>query len=141
MVKTYAVLKNSKFSGLPGLQGVYDEFKRAIVIVSQWQDNDGLWNCFIDRPVTGKDTSASAGIALAMAWGCQLGLLDQEYHSRAGKAYHSLIRYITPDGFLAHASQLNRGGEQLQESGYRVISHYGMGLMAQLKLIIELPYR
>jgi hypothetical protein len=111
-------------------------FQRAIAIVSNWQNKEGLWHSFIERSKTGIDTSASAGIATAIGWGVRLGLLDQAMLKKARKAHSSIMDYLTPDGFLTHVSQINRGGETLQASGYRVISQFGMGLLAQLGTII-----
>lgn len=136
LAKTLAVVKNSQFKGLPGITEMEDEFKRAMVLASRWQSDDGLWFSFTDRPETGIDTSGSAGIATAMGWGVKLGLLDDEYQKKAGNAYQSLLKYLTPDGFLTHVSQINRGGEELQANGYRVISQFGMGLLAQLECVL-----
>ena len=133
MVKTLHVLKESPFYELNEIEKVQIKFQDAIKLVSQWQNPDGLWCSFIDRPETGIDTSASAGIATAITWGIQLGLIDKSKMKMARKTSKSLTNYLTPDGFLTHISQINRGGEQLQASGYRVISQFGMGLFAQLQ--------
>jgi len=109
LVKTYAVLKNSTFTEIVELREISEEFKRAIAVIMKWQNDDGLWNSFIDRPKTGVDTSATAGIALAAAWGYCLELLDSSYKLKVDQAYRSLICYLTPDGFLAHTS--NSTGE------------------------------
>jgi len=126
-------LKESPFYELNEIEKVQIKFQDAIKLVSQWQNPDGLWCSFIDRPETGIDTSSSAGIATAITWGIQLGLIDKSKMKMARKTSKSLTNYLTPDGFLTHISQINRGGEQLQASGYRVISQFGMGLFAQLQ--------
>jgi len=47
-------------------------------------------------------------------------------------------KYLSEDGFLRNVSQINRGGEELQANGYRVISQFGMGLFSQTKAAIQL---
>lgn len=137
LVKTLHILKNSSFSNLPGIQTMEDEFKRAAAFVARWQNEDGLWYSFLDKPTTKIDTTASSGLAAAFAWGNKMGFLDESYKTRAQKAYQALLGYITSDGFLTHVSQINRGGEELQANGYRVISQFALGLMAQLKFVHE----
>ena len=46
--------------------------------------------------------------------------------------------FLTADGFLTHVSQINRAGEVLQANGYRVISQFVTGLMAQLDCKLSL---
>jgi hypothetical protein len=133
IAKTLTVFKNSNFSDLNGINEMEEDFVRAIQAVEKWQSTDGVWGSFIDRPETGLDSSATAGIALAYSMGHKLELLDLSYVEKAKKAYQSLLPLLTPDGFLTNVSQINRGGEDLQSSSYRVISQFGMGLMAQLK--------
>lgn len=133
IAKTLAVLKNSSFNDLKGIKELEKEFVRAIQEVEKWQSTTGVWSSYIDRPETGLDSSATAGIALAYSIGYKLELLNLSYVEKAKKAYQSLLPLLTPDGFLTNVSQINRGGEDLQASSYRVISQFGMGLMAQLQ--------
>ncbi len=132
MIKTLTILKESTFNNLNEIKEVENDFRKAIEMVYNFQNKDGLWYSFIDKPETGIDTSASAGIATAISWGVHLKLMDDSLLSNARKTFNSLTKYLTPDGFLNHVSQINRGGEYLQSSGYRVISQFGMGLLAQL---------
>ncbi len=136
-IKTLAVLKHFRQQEITGKKEVEEAFRRAAVQVSRWQDPAGRWGSFIDRPETGTDTSATAGIACAFVWGVQLGLLNQSYLRRARQAKASLQAYLTADGFLTGVSQINRGGEALQASDYRVISQFGMGLLAQLDCLLK----
>lgn len=136
MIKTIKVLKESPFRELPGLDEAEAVFKRSAARVASFQNIEGLWHSFLDRPATGPDTSATAGIAAALAWGHQLRLLDSAYRTRARRSYRSLTGYLTPDGFLTSVSQINRGGEALQASGYRVISQFGLGLLGQLRQVL-----
>ncbi len=133
IAKTLAILKNSSFRDLNGINEMEKEFVRAIQAVEKWQSTEGVWCSFIDRPETGLDSSATAGITLAYSMGHKLELLNSSYDGKAKKAYQSLLPFLTPDGFLTNVSQINRGGEALQANGYRVITQFGMGLMAQLK--------
>ncbi|NJK98541.1 MAG: hypothetical protein HC905_29725 [Bacteroidales bacterium] len=136
IVKTLHLLKQGKFTNQPEFQEMEAEFKRAAKFVAQYQNTDGLWYSFLDRPATEIDTTASAGLAAAFGWGYKLGYLDGEYWQKARQAYSSLLSYITPDGFLTHMSQINRGGEELQANGYRVISQFALGLLGQLNFIL-----
>ena len=135
-IKTLAVLRDSGLE-VSGLDEVQQSWATAVGMVRAWQNEDHLWYGFLDRPETGVDTSASAGIAAAIAWGVHLGLLPIQSLRSVKATEQSLQRYLTPDGFLTQVSQINRGGEDLQASGYRVISQFGMGLMGQLKAALE----
>jgi unsaturated rhamnogalacturonyl hydrolase len=133
MVKTIHLLEKSAFADLPQIEIVKSEFIRVMNWSSQFQDTKGMWCSFIDRSETLADTSATAGIATAMVWGVHMNLLPETYLQKAKLAEKGLLKYLTPDGFLTGVSQINRGGEALQSGGYRVISQFGMGLMAQLQ--------
>ena len=132
MVKTIHLIGNSAFADLPQMELVKIEFVRAMKWVYQFHNENGMWCSFVDRRDTLPDTTATAGIAVALAWGVQLKLLPEPDIQKAEKALKSLQNYLTTDGFLTHVSQINRGGEGLQSNGYRVISQFAMGLMAQL---------
>ncbi len=138
MVKTIKTLKKGHFENLEGIDSVINEFQQVAKTALNYQSSEGLWYSYIDRPETGVDASASAGIATAIAEGVQLSLLDKSYFAKIKLTNQSLTKSITPDGFLTNISQLNRGGEALQANGYRVISQFGMGLLAQLKFNIDL---
>ena len=112
-------------------------FTETVRWVAALQNEEGLWYAYLDRPETGIDASATGGIAAAIAWGCHEGWLPASYKPKVEKAYKGLLNYLTPDGFLTHITQINRGGEELQASGYRVITQFGMGLLAQLKAALE----
>lgn len=133
IAKTLNLLKNSQFAGLPQLPLIEKEFVRAMQWVSTFQDANGMWNGYVDRPETKVDTTTTGGIATAMVWGVRMGLLPASYRDeKARLALKGLRNYLTADGFVSHVSQINRGGESLQEGGYRVITQFGLGLMAQL---------
>lgn len=131
-IKTLALLKES-FGELDGTHEVQQAWVAAAQIVESHRNAQGLWYGYLDKPATEVDASASAGIAAAMAWGVRLGILPKKNLQAARATYRALHDYLTPDGFLTQVSQINRGGEDLQRSGYRVISQFGMGLMGQLK--------
>lgn len=133
IAKTLNLLKNSQFADLPQLPLIEKEFVRAMQWVSTFQDANGMWNSYVDRPETKVDTTTTGGIATAMVWGVRMGLLPASYRDQKAKlALKGLKNYLTADGFVTHVSQINRGGESLQEGGYRVITQFGLGLMAQL---------
>ena len=108
------------------------EFQRIATIALCCRNAEGLWPCFLKEPETNTETSGSAGIAAAFAKGYRFGILGEDFYTSAQEVYDILKNYLTSDGFLGGVSQMNRGGENLQRGGYRVISQMGMGLMAQL---------
>jgi unsaturated rhamnogalacturonyl hydrolase len=138
MAKTIKTIQKGQFKNLNGIDSIIKEYQRAVDLVCKCQNEEGLWYSYIDRPETGIEASGSAGIATAIAEGVQLGWLDKSYIAKIKRTNQSLTELITPDGFLTNVSQLNRGGEAFQANGYRVISQFGMGLLAQLKFNIYL---
>lgn len=119
-------------------ESVREAFRWCAELALKWQGPDGLWSCFIDQPETGVETSGSAGIATALAAGAGL-LADPARALRAARAAHRelMSRYLVPGGFLGTVSQANRDGERLQRNGYRVIGHFGAGLLAQLDALLQ----
>lgn len=91
-----------------------------------------LWPTFLHAPETPVDTSGSAGIAAALALAARHGWLSDCARTAAAETLDALHDYLTPDGFLGGVAQVNKAGEGLQRDPYRVISQFGMGLMAQL---------
>ncbi|RIK19189.1 MAG: hypothetical protein DCC53_14270 [Chloroflexi bacterium] len=83
-------------------------------------------------PNTPVDTSGSAGIAAALALAARHGWLPDTARAAASETLDALHSTLTPDGFLGGVAQVNKAGEGLQRDPYRVISQFGMGLMAQL---------
>ncbi len=121
------------FGELRGIDAIKHSFIQGVELAVRHHDGEGMWHAYIDHHEYGVDTSTTAGIAASIAWGVKQGLLDPAYLPIARKAYRGLLNYVSPDGFLRNVSQINRGGEELQRSPYRVITQFGMGLMAQLK--------
>jgi rhamnogalacturonyl hydrolase YesR len=139
LTRVWGVLDGSSFAGLPGMSELRKEAERIADAVLRMRQPDGLWSCFLDRPETGIDTSGSAGIAAALAWGARYGLLSSDHLAPARAAHASLATYLTPDGLLTGVAQHNAGGEALQSGGYRVLSQMGMGLLAQLHAALDGP--
>lgn len=133
IVKTLRIIERNDFGELKGIDTVKQSFIQGVELAVGHRDEQGMWHAYIDHHEYGVDTSATAGIAASIAWGVKQELLDPAYLPIAGKAYRGLLNYVSPDGFLRNVSQINRGGEELQRSPYRVITQFGMGLMAQLK--------
>lgn len=109
-----------------------EELRRVVTWVLTLQRLDGLWNCYLDEPATRAETSGTAGIATAVAKAANMRVVGEHQKDAARRALGALVDRLTPDGFLTGVSQSNRAGEELQRSGYRVISQMGMGLMGQL---------
>ncbi|WP_028611573.1 glycoside hydrolase family 88 protein [Paenibacillus harenae] len=113
-------------------QLIEEEFVHTLRQAYRFRDEHGLWSCFLDEPVTGVDTSASAGIAAAAAISSRIGIRPYSECGDATLSATSLLRYLTPDGLVTGTAQSNKNGEELQRSGYRVISQMTMGLLGQL---------
>jgi len=127
LARTLELLRDRK-----DLDDLRDELRRTVGWVLTLQRSDGLWNCYLDNTATLAETSGSAGIAAAVARAARLGLAGEHQKDAARRTLGALEDRLTPDGFLTGVSQSNRAGEELQRSGYRVISQMGMGLMGQL---------
>ena len=124
-IKTLVLLEQSSLK-VTGLTEVRTTWQRTADWVREYANRDQVYYAFLDRPETEVDASASAGIAAALAWAGD---------RRTGRrTYRSLLQYLTPDGLLGQVTQINRGGEDLQEGGYRVIAQFGMGLLEQLRI-------
>lgn len=109
----------------------------AFVHLATWletqQRPDGLWNVYVEEAETGPDTSGSASIAAGLALGHRLGLLTSAAAVAAQRMVAGAEAYLRPDGMLGGVAQLNRGGDSLQRSGYRVLAPFAMGLLAQAR--------
>jgi len=112
------------------------DLRESFAQAAQWavrrQNKQGLWHAFVDANEVQTDTAASAGIAAALALGVKAELLSSAMREPAAHAAQALSAALTPDGFLTGIAQVNKGGEALQRDDYRVISQFGMGLLAQL---------
>ncbi|WP_198342300.1 glycoside hydrolase family 88 protein [Pedobacter psychrophilus] len=126
-IRSYEQLKNHQDADL-----LKKEIIRAAKYVIQFQQKNGMWYCFLHEPETGLETSGTAGIAAALKYGYQIGVLDATAKSASDKATKALKDYLTPDGLLTGTAQVNKGGEILQRSGLRVISPYTLGFMGYL---------
>ena len=109
---------------------IVDDFERLRRLALKWQHASGLWAVFIDRDLE-PDTSGSSAILAGLAIARSLGLLEQECIHQIGRGVAALEQFISSDGLLRGCAQLNRGGEELQVSSYRVIAPFAMGLAAR----------
>jgi len=118
------------------------ELKKALIdaseIVLLYQQPNGLWNCFLHQPETGIETSGSAAIAAALAFGYAHKLLPETSKTAAEKCYTGLQAHFTPDGYLTGTAQVNKGGEALQRNGFRVISPYTLGFLGILDASLKI---
>ncbi len=136
LVKTLRALDphhaTSLIEGLPMLR------EHAARIISA-QRADGLWSVYLDDPAAGSDTSASAGLAAALAIATSEGWLGEDAMISALRADVALADHLTSDGFLGGVAQLNRGGDDLQRGGYRVLGQFALGLYGQLRVALNPP--
>ncbi|MBL9178307.1 MAG: glycoside hydrolase family 88 protein [Verrucomicrobiaceae bacterium] len=108
------------------------EAHRVAALLLKHQREDGLWGNFLHDPASAADTSGSAGLAAALARAHAGGWLAEHAKQAAQRTLTGLTKHLTPDGLLAGAAQSNKGGDKLQEGGYRTIYQMGMGLHLQL---------
>jgi len=111
--------------------------QQAAALAMRHQQPDGLFYCFLHEPETGIETSGSASIAAALAFGYANNLLPETCKTAAEKCLHGLQKYFTPDGFLTGTSQVNKDGAGLQRNGFRVISPYTLGFIGILQTSLE----
>ncbi|MBK9125504.1 MAG: glycoside hydrolase family 88 protein [Chloroflexi bacterium] len=120
-----------------------EDLLRDVQRLGEWalrHRTGALWPTFLGEPDTPVDTSGSAGIAAALAIAARHGWLSGDARAAASETLDALHAYLTPDGFLGGVAQVNKAGEGLQRDPYRVISQFGMGLMAQLMgALAEVP--
>ncbi len=127
LAKTLAYLPNNAQT-----QPLKLVLQTAVNNVIAYQQPNGLWYCFMHEPETGLETSGTAGIAAALTYGHQKGLLPASVLDVVAKARKGLTAYFTPDGYLTGTAQGNKGGNALQRNGFRVISPYTLGFLAHL---------
>jgi len=111
-------------------QTIQKSFQKSVEKVIAYQQPNGLWFNFFNKPETGLETSGTAGIAAALIYGFQNRLLSKSAKNAADKAQNGLLPFLTPDGFLIGTAQVNKGGDALQLNGFRVISPYTLGFLA-----------
>ena len=133
LVRSYRVIHaTGSFTGDPRLSLLKDACEFCAHNVLKHQLMDGGWRAYVDLPETGFDASGTSGIASAlkyahdMRWNIKFDKLAQQ------RVRSRLEHSLTADGFLKENCQVNRGGDELQKSDYRVIAQYAMGLMAHL---------
>ncbi len=127
LVKTLVHLPDSSEK-----EAIKVSLQKSVEKVISFQQENGLWYNFFQKPETGFETSGTAGIAAALFYGFDHHLLGENAKQAAEKAQNRLLEYLTPDGFLTGTAQVNKaqGGNGLQLNGFRVISPYTLGFLA-----------
>ncbi|GAB3225349.1 hypothetical protein GCM10027423_61720 [Spirosoma arcticum] len=136
-VKTIRLLHQTGLVKRDETADIEAALRRSVALVTNWQDQEGFYYAYLDRKETGIDVSATAGITAAIAWGVKYGYLDRNLVPALKQTQKNLLKFITPDGFVTGITQINRGGEVLQENGFRVITQFGMGLVLQLAMALK----
>lgn len=133
LVRTATVIREDKaFAQDARLKKIQEAYVYYAQLALRHQQPDHSWRGYLDRPETPYDASATAGLGAALLYGKRAGWLPDFPEKRLTDIRSRLEKSLTPDGFLTGSCQINRGGEALQQSHYRVISQYVMGLMAHL---------
>ena len=109
---------------------IKESFQKSVAKVLDYQQVNGLWYNFFHQAETGYETSGTAGITAALSYALNKGLLSENVKTPILKGKNALLPYMTPDGFLAGTAQVNKGGDALQQNGFRVISPYTLGFLA-----------
>jgi Predicted unsaturated glucuronyl hydrolase involved in regulation of bacterial surface properties, and related proteins len=137
LIRTLEQLKDKELLSNHQLKLIEDEYRVTLRQVYEFRSARGLWSCFVDQEESGVDTSASAGIAASLAIADRIGIRLFNGKADAAHTAASLCRYLTPDGLMTGTAQSNKNGEELQRSGYRVISQMAMGLLGQLSAAVS----
>lgn len=132
LAKTLAVLPNDETT-----KPLRTALLQGAEVAINYQQSNGLWYCFLHEKETGVETSGSANIAAALAYGYSQNLLPISCKRAAQKCYNGLQPFFTSDGFLTGSAQVNKGGEALQRNGFRVISPYSLGFIGILETAIN----
>lgn len=123
----------SELGDQPDTGDLWDEAARAARLALSRRNAAGIWDCYLAEPATAAETCGSAGIAAALALGVERGRFAADREGVvAQEAWEVLCDRLTPDGWLDGSSPSNKGGEELQRSGYRMLSGVGSGLLGQL---------
>ncbi len=133
LVRTAAIIREDKaFAPDARLKRIQEAYVYYARLALTHQQPDHSWRAYLDLPETAYDATATAGLGAALLYGKRAGWLPDLPEKRLTDIRLRLEKSLTPDGFLSDCCQINRGGEALQKSNYRVISQYVMGLMAHL---------
>ena len=125
IAKTLAHLPDS-----PDKERIKESFQKSVAKVIDYQQVNGLWFNFFHEPKSGYETSGTAGITAALTYSLKNSLLPETVKTPILKAKNALLPYMTPDGFLSGTAQVNKGGDALQQNGFRVISPYTLGVFS-----------
>ncbi|WP_127490731.1 glycoside hydrolase family 88 protein [Paenibacillus glycanilyticus] len=137
LIRTLEQLKDKELLNGEQLRFIEEEYSETLRKAFEFRSAKGLWSCFVDEVESGVDTSASAGIAASLAIADRIGIRLFNGKADAAHTAASLCRYLTPDGLMTGTAQSNKNGEELQRSGYRVISQMAMGLLGQLSAAVS----
>lgn len=80
-----------------------DLFKEFVPKLVQYQDTDGFWHASLLDPISylSPETSATALITYALAYGINEGLLaEEDYYIPAKKGWNALVSVVSEDGKL-----------------------------------------
>lgn len=132
------LLGNVKCLGLVGIESasrwreLSEHIAERVAWAMRFQREDGLWDNFFDEPGRPPDTAGSAGIAAALVYAHELGLVDTHAVHAAHRCWDGLINYLFVDGWLGGTAPSNKRGEEAQHGITRASETFGMGLMGTL---------
>lgn len=88
----------------------------------QLQQPDGLWGVSLldNEDVKGTETSASALITHALAWGINNGLIDRKYTKNVIQAWVALTNRVNNQGRLGYVQQVGAAPGNYKEEQYQV---------------------
>lgn len=118
----------------PHYSTLLHEYRNATNMALRFMDGQGMFRAFLHETDTGADTSGTAGITAATAYGIANGFLPRHLYAPVVRKTlrHLWTHYLTPDGYLKGSCQLNNGGEELQKSDFRTISPYTLGFLGTI---------
>jgi rhamnogalacturonyl hydrolase YesR len=77
---------------------IVERYKRLAAAIVRHQRADGGFHVLLDRPDLPADCTAPAMMAMALAKGVHLGVLEQHYRLAAERAWEACRRFVTEDG-------------------------------------------
>ena len=98
------------------------QFQQMSAKMFRLQQPDGLWGVSLldNEDVKGTETSASALITHALAWGINKGLIDRKYTKNVIQAWIALTNRVNNQGRLGYVQQVGAAPGNFTENQYQV---------------------
>ena len=102
----------------PEYASLVASFRRHMIMLAKFQDENGMWRNVIDRPGAYAEYSATAMIGTAMLRGIRRGWLDgTTYQPLVDKAWQAILRRTSAEGHVVDAAE-STGTRGLTDADY-----------------------